>query len=299
MHYLSKAKQFALIAEMGSISGAARKLNMSTATATAHLDALETYLGGKLFVRSTRELVLTDLGRLYLEKITPLLEEFDIANQLASEFGSQLQGDFRITVGGSVGRSKIVPLVARFVAEHPSLDVALDIDNSVKHLIREQFHVAIRTSFGQDCSLIQRKIASNRKVLVASPAYLASAPPLTCPDDLSTHTLLLFSRDHDRVGSMQFFIDGETRKIDFEGKLTSNSHEALTSWVLDHRGIAQMSYWEAADAIADNRLVRLLEDFEPAPTDFYAVSPFRSGDCIKVDTFVSFLKDAFVEAPLC
>ncbi len=299
MHYLSKVKQFAVIAEMGSISGAARALNMSTGTAIAHLDALENHLGGKLFVRSTRDLVLTDLGHLYLEKVTPLLLEFEVANQLATEFCSHLQGDFRVTVSGPIGRKKIVPLVARFATAHPALDVALDIDNSFKHLVKEQFHVAIRTGFDQPSNLIQRKIASNRRVLVASPGYLAEAPPLDTPDDLANHALLLVTRRQDKIGTLHFRVDGETREIAFEGKLTSNSHEALTSWVLDHHGVAQKSLWEVADAIASNQLVRLLEEFEPEPTDFYAVSPFRSGDCVKVDTFVSFLKEAFVQAPLC
>jgi len=299
MHYLSKVKQFAVIAEMGSISGAARSLNMSTGTAISHLDALENHLGGKLFVRSTRELVLTDLGHLYLEKVKPLLLEFEVANQMATEFSSQLQGDFRVTVSGPIGRRKVVPLVAEFATTHPELDVALNIDNSFKHLVKEQFHVAIRTDFDQPCSLIQRKIASNRRVLVASPDYLAEAPPLDTPDDLANHALLLLTQRNDKVGTMRFWVDGKTRETEFEGKLTSNSNEALTSWAMEHCGIAQKSLWEVADAIAANQLVRLLEDFEPEPTDFFAVSPFRSGDCVKVDTFVSFLRNAFVETPLC
>lgn len=299
MSQLSKVKLFALIAKKGAISGAARDLNISTATASAHLDTLENQLSGKLFIRSTRQLVLTDLGRLYLDRVTPILERLEVANQLASEFSAKPQGMLRVTVGGPIGRRKIAPLVARFLAQHPELDVLLNIDDCFRPVVDEQFHVAIRTGFDQPSNLIQRKIASNRRVLVASPDYLAEAPPLDSPDDLNNHALLLLTQRQDGSGKMRFSIEGETRQIEFEGKMTSNNNEALTVWVKEHCGIAQKSLWEVADAITANKLVRLLPDFEPEPVDFYAVSPFRSGESVKVDTFVSFLRDAFGKNPLC
>lgn len=298
MRHLSNIQAFSAIAREGAISRAARRLNISTATASAHLDALESYLGGKLIIRSTRQLVLTELGRLYLKRIDPILESLEAANQIASEFGNEPKGMLRITVGGPFGRVRIAPLIPSFLARHPGLDVQLNIDNGFKAVLNEEYHVAIRTGFDHPSNLVQRKITTNRRVLVASPDYLANASPLKSPDDLPNHTLLLRTERRDKVGTMRFAIDGATRAVEFEGEMTSNSNDVLTIWALEHCGVAQKSLWEVVDAIAANKLVRLLPDFEPEPIDFFAVSLFRSGESAKVDAFVSFLRDAFKKDPL-
>lgn len=299
MPQVSKVKAFVLIAREGSISGAARQLRISTATASAHLDSLESLLGGKLFIRSTRQLILTDLGRLYLQRVTPAIDKLEVANQVALEFGASPQGMLRVTVGGPIGRRRIAPLVARFRDQHPKLGISLNIDDKFRSVIDEEFHVAIRAGYEESSNLIQRKVASNRRVLVASPDYLADAPPLNSPDDLTNHTLLLLTQRQDGKGTMRFSIDAQTCSIELDGDMTSNNNEALTVWVMQHCGIAQKSLWEVSDAITEKKLVRLLPDFEPEPIDFYAVSPFRTGESIKVDTFISFLRAEFSKNPLC
>ena len=134
---------------------------------------------------------------------------------------------------------------------------------------------------------------------MASPQYLADAPPLNAPEDLKNHALLLMSERPDGIGSMQFLIDGKIREIQFPGKMTCNNRDALTVWLLQHCGIAQNSLWHVADAIADNQLVRLLEDYEPETAHYYAVSPFRTGESVKVDAFINFLREEFAKDPLC
>lgn len=299
MRHLFSIKVFSIIAEEGAISRAARRLSVSTATASAYLDTLEDYLGGKLFIRTTRNLALTDLGRLYLGSINPALDKLEAAEQFASEFAIKPQGTLRVTAGDPLGRLKIAPLIARFLAKYTSVDVQFNIDNSFRSLVDEGYHVAIRAGFDQPSNLIQRKIATNKRVLVASPEYLNGAPPLESPDDLKDHALLLLTQQSDKVGMMRLCVDGTTRKIEVEGKLTSNSNDVLTVWLLKHYGIAQKSLWEVADAITATKLVRLLTDFEPAPVDFFAVSPFRSGQSAKVDAFVTFLHEEFRKNPLC
>lgn len=298
MSSLTHIQTFSVIAGTGSLSGAARRLSISTATASAHLDSLESHLGGKLFIRSTRQLVLTDLGRLYLDQVTPILDDLEVADQLASEFSEKPKGKLRVTVGAPIGRLKIAPLMNRFLAQYPDLDVFLDIDDSFRPVVDEQFHVAIRAGFDDPSNLIQRKIASNRRVLVASPEYLAKAPPLESLDDLKHHTLLILNQYQQNKGTMRFSINGKAYQIELEAKLASSSNEVLTVWLLQHCGVAQKSLWEVADAIAANKLIRLLPEYEPEPVDFYAVSPFRSGESIKVDTFIAFLREAFKEEPL-
>lgn len=298
MHHLSKILVFSLIAEEGAISKAARRLNISVATASAHLDALENHLRGKLFIRSTRKLVLTDLGQLYLVRVQPILDQLAQADRLAKAFHEAPKGLLKVTTGTSIGRVVIAPAIGQFASRHADLEVHLNLDDSFLPLLSEGYDIAIRLGSGQEGNLVQRKLAPNQRVLVASPDYLEHAPKLRTPNDLADHVLLMHAESEDSSRALQFRIDGATQAVNFKGRLCSNNAEVPTAWVMNGYGIAQKSLWEVATAIAENKLIRLLEEYEPDPLDLYAVSPFRSGESTKVDMFVDFLRAKLREFPL-
>jgi len=298
MRHLSHIKVFSLIAQEGAISRAARRLNISVATASAHLDALESHLGAKLFIRSTRQLVTTDLGNLYLERVQPLLNQLAQADRLAKAFHKTPQGLLKVTTGTSIGRLVIAPALGQFASQHADLEVHLNLDDSFLPLLKDGYDVGIRVGSCQESNLIQRKLASNQRVLVASPSYFKRAPKLRTPRDLANHVLLMHGEGENCSRELQFRIDGVTQAINFKGSLSSNNAEVPTTWVMKGYGIAQKSLWEVATAIAEKKLVRLLKEYEPDPLDLLAVSPFRSGESAKVDMFVDFLRAKLREYPL-
>jgi len=168
---------FARVAAIGSLSGAARALNMSPTMATKHMAALEDRLGVKLLHRTTRKITLNEAGRRYLESVERILLELSEADATAAAERMEVGGTLRVNVPVSFGVREIVPLLAELADLHPALSVDLGLSDRPVDLVEEGWDVAIRIGRIEDQSLIARRIARCRMLLAASPAYLAKRSP--------------------------------------------------------------------------------------------------------------------------
>ena len=193
MDKLKAFESFVSVATRGSLSAAARAEGVAPAIMGRRLDALEAHLGVKLLVRTTRRLSLTTEGSAFLEDCQRLLTEVAHAEASVSAGGIQASGHLRITAPAGFGRRHVAPLVPRFHAEHPEVRISLNLSDRVVDLAAEGFDCAVRVGDLPDSSLVSVRIADNRRLCVAAPAYLQRRGTPQHPSELAGHHCLVLS----------------------------------------------------------------------------------------------------------
>src|ERR687891_1986705 len=187
---LQEITVFSRIVGAGSLSAAARDLGMSPALVSRRLASLEGRLGVRLVNRTTRSLHLTDEGAAYYETCTRILAEIEEADAAASAGRAEPRGVLRVALPASFGNQHVAPLVPRFVERYPDVQIALSLSDRTVNVVEEGFDLAIRIADLADSSLAARKLAPNRRVVCASPAYLARHGTPRTPEDLAKHNCL-------------------------------------------------------------------------------------------------------------
>src|ERR1700754_4123552 len=183
-------KLFVRVARSGSFSNAGRELGLSQSTVSRTIAALEEEMGVQLLTRSTRAVVLTEAGADYLARIEPLLTGFEEAGQ-AARGQNQLQGTLRIGLPASIAIREVIPLLEKFMARHAKLRIDLIMEDFRQDLLRERVDVALRFGHLPDSSAVARKVGTNHRILVASPAYLSQAGWPATPPELANHTVII------------------------------------------------------------------------------------------------------------
>lgn len=247
---------FVEVVRLGSFSGAARSLGLSTAFISRAVSALELRLGTQLLHRTTRKLRLTDAGRLYYEHARHLLEGFDAAEQAIVDFQDGLRGNLRISLATTYGERYVAPLINEFLAAHPQLGVDMDFSNRNVDLIEEGYDMTVRTGLLADSNLVARRLGERQLFVVASPAYLAARTSPVTPDDLADHTLLLGSASH-----WIFSEHGQPRQRTVRGRYRASSGQSLLDAARRGLGIAQLADFYVEAALAAGELVSLLDDW--------------------------------------
>lgn len=288
---------FAALASTGSLSAAAREQNVSTAAVSRRLSAMEKRLGVGLVRRTTRRMSLTPEGELYLQHARRILADLnDMEREVSGSRGTPL-GLLRVNATLGFGRSHVAPVLSRFVRKYPQVEVQLQLSVNPPPLTDDAFDVCIRFGEPPDARVVARRIADNRRLLVAAPAYLARAGTPQLPRDLIRHNCIGIRQGDEAYGLWRLTGtragDRKTVAVRTRGTLTTNDGEIAVNWALDGHGILLRAEWDVARYLRSGRLVQVLPDYATPAADVYAVYPQRHQGSARVRAFVDFIADAF------
>jgi len=289
---------FLRVLDLGSISAAARSLDLSVAVASQRLKRLERDLGVRLLHRTTRQLHATPEGLALAEGGRVLVEDLEALTNGLRQAAVDVTGSLRVTMPASFGRQYVSPLLPEFLLRHPRIKVSVNLNDEVLDLVGTGFDLGIRVGALDDSGLVARKLANNRRVLCASPAYLGQHGHPSKPQDLDAHECLLL------VGSLGQqdlwrFSDGHGGEIlqKVRGRFESNTGELLRDAACAGLGIALHSIWHICDELRAGKLALVMPQFPIADTGIYAVMPQRRLVPPRVRAFVDFLAERFGPTP--
>lgn len=278
---------FARIVAAGSVSAAARSLNMSPAMASKRLARLEARLGVRLIQRTTRRLAPTDAGERFHADIVAILSAVASAEARARGVHDIPSGVLRVSAPTSFGRLHIAPRLHEFLRAAPDVYVELNLNDAPVDLIAERVDLAVRIAAEIPASLVAHRLGSNRRLLCAAPAYLAEHGSPRTPGELSRHRLLAAD------GQWPWRLSDERRRHQVDGcsHVRTNSSEIVRELALAGVGIALRSIWDVGGALADGRLVPVLPGWEGSrDLAIHAVHPRAPAVPAAVTAFVAFLR---------
>ncbi len=275
------------VVEAGSLSGAARRLKMPLATLSRKISELEAHLKTRLLNRSTRLLTLTDAGETYLAAAKRILEEVEAAERAASGEYNAPRGELVLTAPVLYGRLHLTPVVIDFLKAYPEIDVRLELHERVVNLQEEHVDLAARLGRLPDSSLLAIRIGEIRRIICASPAYLARCGTPQRPADLAEHDCISFNPigqpsgwDLDAGKTLQHF----PLKFRF---VVSNAQAAIDAAIAGI-GIAQVFCYHVREARARGLLVSILTDFIPPAIPMQLVYPAGRTLPLKLRAFLDF-----------
>jgi LysR family transcriptional regulator, transcriptional activator for dmlA len=291
---------FATLAVAGSLSAAGRELGVSTPAVSKRLAAMEQRLAVTLVNRTTRRMGLTPEGELVLSHARRILGEIDDLQHLLGASKGQPQGLLRINATLGFGRAQVAPVIARFVKRHPKVEVQLQLSVNPPPLTDDSFDVCIRFGAPPDARVMARRLAPNRRLLVAAPGYLARAGEPKVPGDLSRHNCIGIRQGDEAYGLWRLAPikgsrgkEGREQAIKTRGNLSTNDGEIAVQWALAGLGILMRAEWDVARYLQSGRLVQVLPQWRTPEADLYAVWPQRHQHSARVRAFVEFLAAAF------
>ena len=294
MERIEDFQLFLRVHDLGSISAAARSLGLSVAVASQRLARLESGLGVRLFHRSTRKLQLTTEGATFLDQGRALIEDLEALTSNLRQSSREVTGTLRVSVPAAFGKQYISPVLPRFLARHPQLRLSIDLSDQFKDLAGDGFDLAIRVGQVDDPNLVVRKLATNRRVLCASPAYLRKHGTPKEPRDLRHHEcVILGNRDQWTLHAP----DGTASSVKVQGRLQANLGEVVRDAVLAGLGISLHSTWHVCDDIVAGRLRVVLPQYTLPETSISAVMPARRLMLPRVRAFTDFLSDSLGRIP--
>jgi DNA-binding transcriptional LysR family regulator len=286
---------FAALAMAGSLSAAAREMRITTAAVSKRLSQMEARLGVPLINRTTRRMSLTVEGETVLRHARSILAEMaDLEQQLGAS-RSTPSGLLRVNATLGFGRSHMGPLISRFVQQYPQVDVQLQLSVDPPSLSDDAFDVCIRFGPPPDARVIARKIASNQRLLCASPAYLLRHGEPKSTAELARHNFISIRQGGEAYGVIKFTRGrtGKTETIKTRGNLTTNDGSIAVQWALDGHGILMRAEWDIREHLAQGQLVQLLSQHHTPDADIYAVYPAQHKSAARVRAFVDFVAEAF------
>jgi len=290
---LKQLESFVSVATRGSLTAAATAEGVAPAIMGRRIDALEARLGVKLLLRTTRRITLTHEGSAFLEHCQRILADVSNAEASVSAGGVKASGHLRITAPAGFGRRHVAPLVPRFRELHPEVTISLNLSDRVVDIAGEAYDCAVRVGDMPDSSLVSVRLADNRRLCVATPAYLARHGTPQAPADLARFDCLTLSSDASQTRGWAFRATRGSETVTYlkpVGPLDCSDGQVLHDWCLAGWGIAWRSTWEVEAEIAAGRLVAVLEDFAAPPNGIYAVFPQRKHLALRVRLWIDFLK---------
>jgi DNA-binding transcriptional LysR family regulator len=299
MDKLKQLESFVSVAARGSLTAAANAEGVAPAIMGRRLDALEERLGVKLLLRTTRRITLTHEGSAFLEDCQRILADVANAEASVSAGGVKASGHLRVTAPAGFGRRHVAPLTPKFRSLHPDVTLSLNLSDRVVDIATEGFDCAVRVGDMPDSSLVSVRMADNRRLCVATPAYLARHGTPRTPADLARFDCLALSSDASQTRGWAFKPPsnasnaGEVFYLKPTGPLDCSDGQVLHQWCLAGLGLAWRSTWEVEAEIAAGTLVAVLEDYAAPPNGIYAVFPQRKHLPLRVRLWIDFLKQQF------
>ena len=285
---------FLRIVEVGTISGTARDLGVSTAAISASLARLETNLAVRLLDRTTRRLSVTAEGAEFYERCKKLMSDLDEAEQSISRIGREPRGKLRVGMPSGLCRMWVVPLLPQFLKKYPEVHLEIVCSDYVPHTIDNGLDASIQVGELHSSRLAMRQLASVAYVVVAAPSYLKKRGVPKIPNDLLQHHCLTYRRPRNGlIREWRFLENGQEQHLAIDGLLTFNSGEALVSAAASGLGLIQVAEYYASQMIATGQLVKVLESYRAKGYDISVVFPQLKNVPPKLRVWIDFLVEIF------
>jgi len=295
MDAISDLDFFVQLVKQGSLASLAREIGVTPPAISARLSQLEKRLGVRLLNRTTRRLSVTHEGEVYLAAGSQLLDSLQELERAVSSSRAMPQGLLRVNTTFGFGRRHIAPVIAEFARRYPEVEVQLELTDRAINLADKAFDVGIWFGTVPDSRLVARQIASNRRLLYASPAYLKLAGTPVTPHDLQKHQCIVLRENDAAYGTWHLSRGTKRETVKVRGALSTNDGETALMWALAGFGVLMRSEWDANVHLRDGRLVEVLPDWHLPPADIHAIYPERMHLSAKVSVFIDFLSDWFAD----
>jgi DNA-binding transcriptional LysR family regulator len=288
MNRLESMSILVAVVDAGSLSAAARHLGMPLATVSRKVAELESHLKTRLLHRTTRQLSLTEAGASYVAACRRILEDIGEAERTATGEYAAPKGELVVTAPVVFGRLHIVPVVAEFLAQYPEIDIRLVLTDRVVHMMDEQVDVAVRIGELPDSALMATRVGTVRRVVCASPAYLATHGAPARPRDLSGHNCITFEVLESKRAWV--FETGKSElSVPVHSRLAVNTAEAAIAAAILGVGLIRVLSYQVADAIREQTLRVVLDTFESAPLPISLVHTGQAPLPLKLRAFLDFV----------
>jgi DNA-binding transcriptional LysR family regulator len=292
---LQLVRVFVTVAECRSFARAAEALEMTPSSISRLIKQLEQQLGVVLINRTTRAMSLTDVGQRYFAECGAALGQLHAAYRNVRDQHDLAQGLLKVSAPLAFGRMHVVPHLSSFMHVYPDIQLDLVMTDRYVDIVGDGVNVAIRIGQMDDSALVARKLLNNRRVLVASPAYLARSGSPATFDELKRHDCLVSTASHDGESWRLFGPDGE-RSFRPRGRLRADNGEAVHRFCLDGHGIAFHSAVSMANSLRTGELVQLLPAWTGRETGVYCVRPPQPpGPSVRA--FLEFLRARWQTSP--
>lgn len=293
MDRLQSMRVFAKVVECGSFAKAAEALEMSNTVVTRNVADLEAHLGTRLLNRTTRKLSLTETGTVYVERVKQILADIDDADGEVSSQSRKASGTLRIYSHPGFGQAQLAHLLPRFAKAMPNVVLDVTLADHTVDLVEEGFDVGFFLGLQKfDNSMVARRLATSRVVLLASPDYLAEHGTPTTPSEITHHKCLNFQFEQLRTHWPVQWED-EHLNVPITSRMISNSNVILRQAALEGLGIIIRSSFTLDDDLASGRLVQLLQGHHLGQMSVNMVYPSRRLMSCKMRTFVDFINSQF------
>lgn len=295
MDRLHEIEVFIAVSEAGSFAKAGLRLRLSPPAVTRAISALEDRLGARVFTRTTRSLAITDVGQRFLENARRVIGDLDAAERDAVGETAIPQGHLTVTASVTFGRSTLAPVVSAFLAQYPLINISVLLLDRVTSLIDEGIDLAVRMGPLPDSSMVAKRIGSVKRILVASPDYLARRGTPSAPADLRLHTMIAFTG---LMPNREWrFLDGRSGKaVSFMPRLEINDAVAAIAAAEAGEGITITLSYMVAEQIRQGKLVTVLDEWTPAAAPVHLVYPPGRLMAPKLRAFVDFAAPRLREA---
>lgn len=294
MDRLAAMAVFVEAVDQGSLSAAGRRLGLPLATVSRRLSELETHIGTRLLVRSTRQLALTDAGQAYLGACRRILEEVGEAERAAAGEYAAPRGELVITAPMVFGRMHVLPLIGGFLRQYPDVDVRLVLGDRSLNLLDEHVDLAVRIGELPDSSLVAVRVGEVRRVVCASPGYLAGRGVPERPGDLVGHDGITFDGLRSPLPWV-FWIDRTEVAIPIRSRLTVNTANAAIDAAVDGLGVTRVLSYQIADERRSGALQTVLQAYEPAAWPVQLVYARQGRLPVKLRAFIDAVAPALRE----
>lgn len=296
MDLLAGMRVFIHVVEANSFTAASDRLGLSRAAVSKHIAQLESHLGGRLLNRTTRRISLTEAGQAYFDRCKEIIEDVSDAECVVSGLTTEPRGTLRLNVPMTFGINQVAPLLQRFSARYPRVDIELSLNDRLIDVVEEGYDLVIRIAELQDSNLIARRLATSRHVVCAAPDYLDRHGRPDTPGELATHACLRYSYTQHSNEWLLLGASGEQR-VRVSGPLLTNNGGAICTAAENGLGIALLPTFIAGQALRKGKLERVLAGYDCPQLGIYAVYASNRHLSAKVRAFIEFLENEFSDQP--
>ena len=294
---LDDLRLFCVVARNSSFAETARQLGVSKAVVSKRIALLEGAVKERLFHRTTRKVSLTAQGEIVHQWAQRIVEDVELMGEALSRERAEPSGLLRICSSTGFGRCRLAPALSELARRFPRLEIQVELLDRPVDLVDEGFQLDIRVGQVREGGVIKRRIARNRRILCASPAYIDRFGMPHSLDELKTHRCIpIRERDQD-FGRWELERPGGVAVVKVGGPLSANNGEIVRQWAIDGHGIILRSTWDVRGDLEAGRLVAVLPDYAQ-PADVWAVFPSRLSVSAKLRVCVEFLEDWFAQSGL-
>ncbi|ATI04062.1 MULTISPECIES: LysR family transcriptional regulator [Cycloclasticus] len=289
MENLNRMMIFYHVVDLGSFTEAAKVLKMAKSAVSRHVTLLEKQVGARLLNRTTRQLNLTEVGRIYFQSCKKIVEETQYMQNEISVLQNQPVGSLKIATTNSLGIQYITPLIVEFMRLYPKLNIELMLQDQVIDMVEENIDVCVRVGWLQNSDLVATKVADSRLVLAASPSYLKQYGPIVTPKDLEKHACVIFSLLPNPT-KWTFTQKKQQETVSVSAIIKTNNAGAVKALLLQGAGASVLSHFIVAEDLREGRLVELLPNYDLGSAGVYLVYQEKQYKQLKIQLFNDFIK---------